>query len=168
MSLPFNKSISKNDLVVLKDNTYYDWDDAVDLSIVLNFIYEWNRNNQNYEIMEMNQPGYGYWLYTYDNCILLAKGLRWLVEDDYITELNVEWNTIGISFYEFVEKNNLTVTLSDGTTYTWQEAVDNDIILGFIYGWNATNQYYETSEVLHSGKSYWVYAYEDCILRREN
>ena len=168
MSLPFNKSIPKNDLVVLWDNSYYDWGDAVDSDIVLNFIYEWNRSSQNYETMETNQPGYGYWLYNYEECILLAKGIRWLVEDDYITELNVEWNTVGVSFYEFVEKENLTVTLSNGTIYTWQEAVDSNIILGFIYGWNVTNQNYETCDVLLSGRSYWMYAYEECTLTRKN
>ena len=43
-----------------------------------------------------------------------------------------------------------------GVNYTWQQTVDNGTILGFIYGWNTTNQNYVFTEVLEPGKGYWI------------
>jgi len=48
--------------------------------------------------------------------------------------------------------------------YTWQQAVDNDTILGFIYGWNVVGQSYVPTDVLQTGAGHWMYAYDDCDL----
>ena len=60
-----------------------------------------------------------------------------------------------------VHKDNIKVSYL-GVNYTWQQAVDNGTILGFIYGWNDTSQSYITSDVFNPGQGYWIYAFENC------
>jgi len=130
----------------------YSWQDAVSGDIVLNFIYGWNATNQNYVARDVLDPGMGYWVYAYYECDL------WISsdtnnDDNYITDLLEEWNLIGLPFSTSVNKENLTVS--------------GGIVLNFIYGWNATNQYYVARDVLDPGMGYWVYAYHGCILKRK-
>jgi len=104
-------------------------------------------------------------MYAYSNCTL------WITttarnNDDYITDLFEEWNLVGIPFDTSVDKENLTIYYN-GTDYTWQQAVDNGTILGYIYGWNAASQSYATIDTLQPGYGFWMYAFYDCILKRE-
>ena len=63
--------------------------------------------------------------------------------------------------------NNFSVTVQyNGTIYSWQEAVNNSIVLGSVYNWNAANQNYELIDVLQPGLGYWMYAYYNCKLLR--
>jgi len=165
MSLPFNQSIHKKAIIIKYNGTDYTWQEAVNNIIILDFIYGWNATNQNYDTIDNLEPGNGYWMYSYDECELWDKSATSITNDDYITNLLAEWNIVGLPDEKSIDKENITVFF-EGTDYTWQQAVDNGTILDFIYGWNATNQNYETTGVLLSGKSYWMYAYEDCTLKR--
>ena len=81
-----------------------------------------------------------------------------------ITNLNPKWNIISIPFNQSVSKSNLFVKYN-GVDYTWQEAVSNNIILGFIYSWNRSiPQHYELISTLKPGYGYQMYAYYDCEL----
>jgi nitrous oxidase accessory protein len=163
VSLPFNQSVSKTNLLIKYNGSEYSWQEAVNESIILGFIYAWNRGTQNYELTDTLDPGRGYWVYTYQDCELWAKDVSGLTLDPLITNLLPTWNIIGIPHNEPVEKQNLTI-LYNGTLYTWQEAVANTIILGFIYGWDETGQNYQLIDVLQPGRSYWMYAYYDSTL----
>ena len=165
VSLPFNQSVNKTDLTVIYNNSDYSWQEAVNNSIILGFIYNWNRTNQKYETTDILKPGEGHWMYAYDDCELRVYGIGNIVTDSYITDLLTSWNIVGVPDDVAVEKENITIRYN-GTNYTWQEAVNNSIILGFIYGWNETIQSYGVSDVLNPGKSYWMYAYQDCRLLR--
>ena len=104
-------------------------------------------------------------MYAYVDCDL------WITSnisnnDDHITDLLEEWNLIGLPYDISIDKENLTVHYN-GTDYTWQQAVDNGTVLGFIYGWNVVGQSYVLTDVLHPGEGYWMYAYYDCILKKE-
>ena len=165
MSLPFNQSVDKMNLIIKYNGSNYSWQEAVNQSIVLGFIYAWNRTNQNYLLTDTLVPGEGYWVYAYHDCELWASGVSGLVTDNYITDLLSKWNIMGVPDGESVEKQNLTI-LYNGTVYTWQEAVTNNIILGFIYQWGETGQTYQLTDVLQPGKSYWMYAYYNCTLLR--
>lgn len=82
--------------------------------------------------------------------------------------LSKKWNLIGLSIDNSVAKENLTVQYN-GTSYTWQEAVNNSIVLGSIYNWDAASQNYKLADVLYPSLGYWMYAYYDCrLLRLEN
>jgi VCBS repeat-containing protein len=81
-----------------------------------------------------------------------------------ITGLKSKWNIISTPFNQSVSKSDIIVKYN-GTEYTWQNAVNNNIVLGFIYTWirNAP-QHYELINNLKPGYGYWVYAYQPCTL----
>ena len=110
-------------------------------------------------------PGYGCWMYAYYDCELWAQGIGTFETDNYITDLLTNWNIVGLPDDESVHKENLTVYYNE-TEYTWQEAVNNTIILGFSYEWNETNQNYEITDMLKPGGGCWMYAYYNCTLFR--
>jgi hypothetical protein len=87
--------------------------------------------------------------------------------DDYlISDLLVEWNFLGLPFDTSVEKENLTILYSN-TLYNWDDAVTAGIILDFIYKWDALGQNYDLTDVLDPDQGYWIYAYYNCILKKE-
>ena len=73
VSLPFNQSITKDDLVIINNTFEYNWTEADDEGIILSFIYNWDRNLQTYpgDVLTL-EPGYSYWVYAYYDC-----RLRW-------------------------------------------------------------------------------------------
>ncbi len=169
MSLPFNQSVDKTDIIVSYTGTNYSWSDAVTNNIVLNFIYGWNRTNQNYELVDTLEPGYGYWVWAYDNCDLLFMINS--TPDDLITSLHKFWNVIGLPFTTSIVKEDLIIHYNV-TDYSWYEATtDNNeeeepLILGFIYEWNRGTQSYVLSDDIEPGFGYWMYAYYECTLKR--
>ena len=81
---------------------------------------------------------------------------------------------MGLPYNESIQKENLTVHYN-ATDYSWQNATTNNneegepLILGFIYGWNASTQNYMLSDALNPSYGYWMYAYYNCtLLRPEN
>ena len=81
----------------------------------------------------------------------------------YDIQLSEDWNLITIPVNDSINKNNIKVNYL-GVNHSWQDAVDNNTILGFIYKWNVTNQNYEFAETLIPGECYWIYAFEICTL----
>jgi len=164
VSLPLNESVHKDSLIVNYLGVNYTWQQAVDNSTILAFIYRWDVTNQNYEYTNVFLPGECYWMYAYGNCTI------WITskindDDDLITDLFEEWNLIGLPFNRPVGKNNITIAYN-GTDYNWQQAVDNGIVLGFIYRWVDTTQDYVLTDVLIPGKGFWIYAYYSCVLKK--
>jgi len=164
ISVPVNETISKDDFMVNVGGVNMSWQEAVNDSVIIGFIYDWNESGQNYGFTDTLAPGQGYWMYAYDDCDLWITGNA--NDDDYITGLLEEWNLVGIPYDSPVAKDNLTIYYS-GTNYSWQDAVNSNIIIGFIYDWNETGQNYGFTDVLNSGEGYWMYAYESCVLRKE-
>jgi len=165
ISLPFNQTISKTQMTIIHLGTEYSWQEAVNNSIILGFIYYWNRTSQTYELADTLKPGYGYWMFVYESGELRATEIRNITEDNLITEALSGWNMIGLPDDEPVNKYNLTVQYN-GTDYTRQQAIDGGIILGFIYEWNETSQTYLLTDAMNPGKTCWMYAYYDCTLLR--
>jgi len=163
VSLPFNNSVNKTDLLITHNGTEYSWQEAINNNILLGFFYHWNRGIQNYEPVDKLNPGFGYWIYAYKDCEIWAQGINTIIKDNYLTDVFANWNIIGLPDNISVEKENITIHF-DGTNYTWQEAVINDIILGFIFKWNELNQNYEQSDILNPGQAYWMYSYQNCKL----
>jgi len=165
VSLPVNQSVHKNNITVNYLGANYTWQQAVDNGTILGFIYGWNATDQNYVSTDVLDPGNGYWMYAYHGCDLwISSNIS--NNDDYIADLLEEWNLVGLPYNISVAKEDIIV-LYNGLEYTWQQAVDNGTILGFIYGWNVTNQNYVSTDVLDPGEGYWMYAYYDCVLKRE-
>jgi parallel beta-helix repeat protein len=166
-SIPFNQTVVKTNLSFLFNGSEYTWDEAKNESLILHFIYEWNRTNQNYNSVDFLKPGHGYWMFSFVNCEVRAIVNRNLTDDSLITELIFEWNLIGLPGNKSVNKENMSVYYNE-MIYTWQEAVDNTIILNFIYTWDEVDQKYIISDHLTPSKASWVYAYVDCRLLKNN
>jgi hypothetical protein len=166
ISLPFNQSISKTDLVVSTGGNSYSWNNAVSSGIINEYLFGWNRIGQNYIFAETLEPGYGYWIYAYDNCEIWVENVTATL-DTYITNLEKNWNIVGVSYDQSVNKNDLTVNYA-GMDYTWTDAINAGIINDYVFGWDRTGQYYTFANTFEPGKAYWVYSYEDCILSRSD
>ena len=89
----------------------------------------------------------------------------WTNNDEYITGLLEEWNLVGLPYDTPVAKEDLTVYYND-TDYTWQQAVNESIILDFIYNWDTISQNYMSADVLNPDYGYWIYAYYECTLKK--
>ena len=80
-----------------------------------------------------------------------------------ITTLYEGWNMMGYPSQGKLSKQDVTV-IYNNTEYIWEDAVNQQIILNFIYSWNADVGIYEFTDEFEGGKGYWVYSYFDCNL----
>jgi hypothetical protein len=162
ISLPFNQSIEKIDILVFFNEQYYEWQDAVDANIVSDAIFGWNRFFQYYTYDLILDPGHGYWVYALQNCSLWAN-ITDISQYNYISQLEHNWNGIGIPFDQQINLTDIIVQY-DETFCSWDEAVDNNIISPVVFQWDSIFQIYIIVEILKPGYAYWVYAYSPCTL----
>ncbi|GAF97972.1 unnamed protein product, partial [marine sediment metagenome] len=85
------------------------------------------------------------------------------VEYHYKVSLSEGWNLISLPVNQSFHKDNITVNYL-GVNSTWQQAVENTTVLGFIYEWKAATQSYDFTDILNPGEGYWMYAYDNCDL----
>jgi parallel beta-helix repeat protein len=154
VSIPFNNSLSKTDIILKYEHYYY----ALDDDIINSYIFEWNRSGQYYDFSNTLNPGFGYWLFAYDNCEI------WIEEelsnnDDYITNVEPGWNIVGLPFNQSIDKLEVVI---DGVN--WNTAVDNGWVSDYLFGWNQEGQYYDFSNMLIPGSSYWMFSYQQCLV----
>jgi len=162
MSIPFNESIDKTDIIVRNNSIDYNWTEAVDEGIVMNYIYKWDGTF--YTTYDILDPGLGYWIWAYYSCELIFYSNA--INNDYLATIQQKWNLIGLPYNQTLEKGDIIVHY-DGIDYTWNQAVQSNIILEFVYGWNRATQMYMLSDEFDPGYGYWMYSYYDCILKRE-
>jgi len=67
-SPPGYDGVNKTDLIILYDDCYYSWSQAVDNTIVSNYIFGWSGNS--YILADVLYPTEGYWIYAYQPCTL--------------------------------------------------------------------------------------------------
>jgi len=162
VSLPFNQSMFKNNLIINYLGVDYNWEDAVGMGCISDFIFGWNRAGQAYEFADPVMPGYGYWVYSYENCVLEAPVFN-INFDGYVTSLKENWNVVGLPNNIPEDKLNINVNYG-GTDYTWTDAVTGGIIDGNLFGWDRITQNYVFSDTFECGFCYWLYSYYDCNL----
>jgi hypothetical protein len=163
ISLPFNKSVDKEDLIVNYGTIDYTWADAVIAGYISDFIFGWDRNTQSYTFANTLEPGYGYWMFAYSTCDILVQGISNVIIDNYITSIHENWNIIGSPLDQSVAKADLIVEYN-GYPYSWSDAVTAGYISDFIFGWDRNTQSYTFSDSLEPGYSYWIFSYEHCTL----
>ena len=161
MSVPINESIDKYDFNLMIDNLSYTWNESVDNDFISNFIFGWNRNGQYYDFNNVIIPGYGYWLFSYTNFSLIIEDVQVIV-DEFITNLVSGWNTVSIPYQNNVSK--IDVLVNDES---WDTAVSNGWISDYVFGWDRAGQYYDFADIFIPGDSYWVYASQSCVLKRD-
>jgi hypothetical protein len=164
VSIPFNQSLIKTEIIVKYNDDNYTWNEAVSLSIIDANIFGWDRLSQYYIPEDILTPGYGYWIYAYQSCELWIDNITAL-EDVYITALKQNWNIMGIPFSQNISKTDMIVTY-DFSDYSWNDAVTAGIIDPNIFGWDRQYQYYTSESILEPGYSYWMYVYQNCILSK--
>jgi hypothetical protein len=174
ISIPFNQTISKTNLIVRDNGTEYTWTEAINAGLLITTIFQWNRTiPQAYRSTSILTPGYGYWIYAYQPCELSATSLNPNISTNYITTLSIKWNAFGVPVNQPVNKTSLIVNYQ-GNDYNWTEATTNDnptggpLIVKDLFGWNETTtpQRYIKSNILDSGYCYWIYSYYPCMLKR--
>ncbi|MFA5102634.1 MAG: DUF2341 domain-containing protein [Candidatus Thermoplasmatota archaeon] len=166
IAMPFNKALIKTDINISYNGTEYTWDQAVSNNIILGFIYGWNRTGNSYQLDNTLEPGNGYWLWAYHPCELVLTLDGAYQDASQITLLKQRWNIMGLPYNTSLAKQDIIVQYN-GSEYTWEQATSGStpIILGFIYGWNSVSQFYTLADYLNAGYGYWMYAYEECILK---
>jgi len=164
ISLPFNQSSDKLDIIVKQSGINYSWFNAISAGIINDFVFGWDRNYQSYKFDDTLEPGYGYWLYAYEDCELWVENIS-SISDEYVTHLEENWNIVGIPQNQSVNKINIAVNYNSGD-HTWAEAVSDGIVNDYVFGWNREGQSYSFIDTFEPGDSYWVYASQKCTLKK--
>lgn len=171
ISLPFNQTTTNANLYVIYQGQRHPWSEAVSLGIVMDTLYDWNRTTQGYAVSSIMKAGRGYWMYAFHDCEIWATNLNPVISNTYITHLLIGWNAIGVPYNQPVTNTSLVVTWG-GLDYTWSEATTgangygSPIVMRDLFGWNRLTQAYEITGTLNPGSSYWIYAYQNCDLKR--
>ncbi len=161
-SLPSNQLIFLEDVEVWYQDSGYSWSEACDEGFVLPYLYDWNESAQNYVVVESCMPGQGYWLYANVDCMLsFAANSN---ESSLVCSLEPLWNIVGTPLNDVLEKDDLIV-ICNGSTLSWQQAVQQGIVLNYLYDWNESAQNYELSSCFEPGQAYWAFSYECCEIR---
>ncbi len=166
VALPFNQTINKDNLVVNYGGFDHNWIDAVDDGFVSDYLFGWDRVLQSYQFVDTLMPGYGYWVYAYDDCELKAPIFEVNFEG-YITEVEENWNVIGLPNNAPINKVDVMIN-NEGSDYSWSDAVTNGYISDYIFCWDSSIQSYTFSDMLDPGYGYWFYAYQCCKIKENN
>jgi hypothetical protein len=161
ISMPCNAPISKTNIMVRYSGNTYTWAQAVSNGYILSTLYGWDAATQQYFLANTLEPGQGYWCWAYYD----VQFYIWsdAVGSGNIVNLEMHWNIMGLPYETPVNVVDLLVEYN-GDTYTWTEAVTNNIVLGFVYGWD--NNIYTLETTLNPDEGYWIYAYHDCLMKR--
>lgn len=163
VSLPFNQTIPKQNLSIWFNQSFYTWQDAVNMGLISDFVFGWNRTSQSFMFTDFLKPGEGYWMYAYNTFELWMQSSA--TPDDYITSLETKWNIVGAPISQPINKTELLLSYN-GSNYNWSEAVAAGIVNDYIFGWDHSGQSYTFSDVFEPGYCYWMYAFETCTLKR--
>jgi len=156
-------TIVKTDITVRNNSINRTWNQAVDNGTILGFLYDYNRTTQSYDFSSSLEPGFGYWLWAYYDCDLIFSSSE--IGSGHISDLMDDWDIMGVPYNDTIAKTSVNVT-NNSVDYTWNQAVSNDILLGFVYGWNSSDQIFELCDNFTPGRGYWMYAYYDCTLKK--
>ena len=69
-------SLDKNDIIIQYNGSDYTWANAtssnnpLDGPIVSDYFFGWNRTTQTYIFSDILEPGYAFWMYAYEPCML--------------------------------------------------------------------------------------------------
>jgi hypothetical protein len=161
ISIPFNTTVSKSDIIVQINSIQYSWDEAVLEGYISEYVFGWDRDYQYYTFTDDFISGEGYWFYSNVDCNLYAYNVSQQF-DDFITILSPNWNMMSVPVSENLSKTDVLVD-----DFSWDEAVSNLLVSDFIFGWNPSTQSYVFSNMFEPGNAYWLYAYQPCMLKRE-
>jgi len=161
ISLPFNQTIDKINIIIHQLNNNYTWSEAVLNDYISDYLFGWSRTGQSYTFSDVLNPGEGYWLYSYVDCELWIESFI-PVYDDYITDFETSWNIMSVPYDQTVNKTDILIN-----DMAWNDAVTAGIINGYVFGWDRDGQSYTFADTFIPGYAYWMYAYQECTLKRD-
>jgi len=94
----------------------------------------------------------GYWLATYDNVSLDIEGSAYI--DTITFDLDEGWNLIGDPLLWLTPLDSILFRVGE-TTYSLEDAVDEELVLPILYNWLAANHNYTEEEVFSPWLGYW-------------
>jgi len=159
-SIPLNQSIDKSQLMITYNHMNYSWDQAITSGIINEYIFGWDRLGQYYTFANTFNPGYGYWMFSYENCTIWIEnsGIEY---DDYITTTEIGWNSFSVPYYLPVDKDDILIN-----DETWSTAVSYEWISDFVFEWDQEGQYYDFTDTFNPGYCYWIYSSQKCNFKR--
>jgi parallel beta-helix repeat protein len=164
ISIPTNHTIQPSNILILHNDTFYSYQQGLDNGLISPFFFSWNQTMQSYQFDTQFIPGKGYWIFSYEPCTFWTFTYERNL-DTIITTLKPKWNMMSAPYDHPITKNMVTIT-SNNTEYTWSEAVTNHIISDTVFGWEAQNQTYVFASSFEPGKCYWMYAFEECVIKK--
>lgn len=168
ISAPYNYSQDTHEFLIKHGEYYYNWTHATTAinptknPLINQYLFGWNRSIQTYTFERNLEPGYGYWMYSYQPCELWNQ-YDPIPPDTYVTNIQLGWNIISIPDNQLVNKTDLLVNNVD-----WNAAVGNGWVSDFVFGWNEIGQSYVFSDIFEHGQAYWLYAYQDCVMKQNS
>jgi len=73
VSIPFLGWIDKNNITFIGNSSIYSWSEAVNKGFMLEFVYHWDKQMQQYFTSDILECSNGYWMYAYYNCTLFRS-----------------------------------------------------------------------------------------------
>lgn len=120
--------------------------------------YLWEYSGQNgYQEPQFLHLGSGFWLGALSTRTVDVSGSVFEA-DSIIQQLTPGYNLIGNQFVKELSKSNLFI-LANGIEYSFDSAVENNMIGSVLYGFDGTT--YQESDTLKLFKGYWILALTD-------
>jgi hypothetical protein len=164
ISLPFNQSIDKSNIIINIDGINYTWNEAASIGLLTDVLFGWNRSFQSYFFADILEPGNGYWLFSFEYCNIFTLGYNSSF-NGHITNVEPYWNIVSIPKYQTLNKTDIIVNYN-GSDYIWEDAVTIGYINDIIFGWGGPQLGYSFCDIFIPGYSYWIYAYQSCKLKQ--
>ena len=151
-------------------------DDSLTVEFYENTTGSWKLQQTNSTIMNNTKVVWGnysnassyntryFWrVCVFDGTIWVNETFNFLTGTKYVISLQDGWNIISAQCYDFIAKTDVTVR-NNSIDRTWDQAVENGTLLGFMYNYDRVTQSYDFSDGFAPGYGYWVWAYYDCAL----
>jgi hypothetical protein len=165
MAPPVNHSIQTSDIYILLNNNILTWQEALNKNMITIPFFSWNTSIQQYDLVyDKIIPRKGQWIFSIHECLLWSFNYERNF-DTFLTTLEPQWNMISTPFDYPITLDRIQV-IFNGSSYNWTEAVGNSIIDGNIFGWDSDTQSYVLVSFFEPEKSYWLYGYQSCILKK--
>ena len=162
-TIPYNITSHFIEIEFFHNNDILTWSEAVSQFIIDANVFSWNSQFQTYGLSSIFQSGVGYWIFNYNDIIIMHFTYYIENTDDYITSLYQGWNLIGIPFDTAINVSDIIVNV-DGIDYPWP----GPCIQPFLFGYNCyTGLYQMNNTCFEPGKGYWVYSNCECTLWKD-
>ena len=169
ISLPFEESITTDDLLVVFKGKVLSWEEALLEKIICQDPLTINKVTGAMEMTDFLQPGNGYMIKSQrDHITLLVNQVDLPESESMITPLPLAiWQLFGLPFSHEVTIGDL-IFVYRGKEYNFKEAVKQGYVYGVIYNFNRETQRYEflmdDDEILKPGYGYYIQTLQNSLI----